>query len=286
MTFAEGIVFGIISMLSWGFADFFVVNALKKTSEIRTFLWSQIIGIPAFFVFFALFFRLPEISMKWAGIFFIASFLGFIAYLSFYKALRAGKVSVVMPIVACWAAITAILSVIFLNEHITKLQLLGIALAISGAVLVSFRLNDLYRANLKGFAAGAGFAFFAAVAWGVQFAFIDSLVANFGWFIPIFLIKLLVLLLLASYVSIKKEAFSFPIGVKFFIAAVAILEVIAFLSYGYAISSENSVIVAPLVSASPAITVLLALIFFRESIELNQKVGIIAALSGIVILSL
>ncbi len=280
-----GVLFGIISMLSWGFADFFVVKALKKSDDVKVFLWSQILGMLAFSVVFALFFRLPEIGMKWGGIFLIASFLGFAAYLSFYRALRTGKVSVVMPIVACWAAITAALSIVILNEQVTDLQILGIVLAISGAVMVSFRFNDLLK-NLKGFAPGAGFAFFAAAAWGVQFVFIDSLVANFGWFMPIFLIKLLVLLFLASYVAIKKEAFSFPYSVRFLIAAVAILEVIAFLSYGYAISSENSAIVAPLVSASPTVTVLLALIFFRESIELNQKIGIAAALSGIVILSL
>lgn len=286
MALQEGIIFGIIAMLGWGFADFFVVKSLKKTNVIKTFLWSQLIGIVAFAVFFAFFFKMPDISMQWGGIFVLTSVLGFIAYLSFYKGLGTGKVSVVAPITACWAAITVILSIIFLKEQIVQLQLFGIILAISGAVLVSFKLHDLIKMKLRNFTIGAEYAALAAVAWGIQFVFIDMLVEEFGWFIPMFLIKIISLLFLIVYISAKKESVPFPRQAGALVIAIAALEVAAFLSYGFAISTQNTAITAPLISAAPTVTVILAFIFFKEKIELNQKIGMVAALSGIVLLSL
>ena len=78
----------------------------------------------------------------------------------------------------------------------------------------------------------------------------------------------------------------FPLENVKFILAIALLEVTAFIAYGIGVATQKSTIIAPLASLSPAVTILLALIFLKEKIEINQKVGIAAALIGIVLLSL
>lgn len=280
-----GIIFGIIAMIGWGTADFFVAKAVRKTNVFKTFVWSQIIGLILFFLIFSVFFKFPILSLATIGIILIAGFLGTISYLAFYKGLQVGKVSVISPIAACWAVVTVILSLIFLNETLTVLQAIGVSLAILGAVLASFRLHDLLKLKLRKLATGLEYAIIALLAWGVYFVFIDVLVTELSWFLPMLFIKTVAVFYLLIYSGATKKNISFPKNVKFFIILIGILEVIAFLSYGIGVASEYTAIVAPIGAAFPMVTIILARIFFKETLDVNQKIGIVSVLTGLVLLS-
>jgi len=64
---------------------------------------------------------------------FLASFVG---QLFFYKALRLGEASRVVPLAATYPVVTFILGIIFLSEKITIAKLSGVALVISGIMLL------------------------------------------------------------------------------------------------------------------------------------------------------
>ena len=53
-----------------------------------------------------------------------------------YLALDRGKASVVVPMANVYPAIAAVLAVAFLGERLTALQVVGIALAVGGVVLI------------------------------------------------------------------------------------------------------------------------------------------------------
>ena len=286
MIIPAGVLFGIIAMFGWGTADFIVANAVRKTNVLKTFLWSQITGIILFSVVFLAFFKLPMLSLFAIEIILIAGFLGVISYLAFYKGLQVGKVSIISPISSCWAAVTVILSLIFLNETLTKFQAYGVTLAITGAVLTSFKWHDLKKLNLKNLATGVHYAIIAMLSWGIYVVLISMLVPELGWFLPIFFIKAVAVLYLLAYFAIAKKEFSFPKNVATFVVLIGILETIAFLSLGVGISSEYTAIVAPIAAAFPAVTIILARIFFKESLDINQKIGIISVLAGLVLLSI
>ena len=72
---------------------------------------------------------------------------------------------------------------------------------------------------------------------------------------------------------------------KIGLAAIGVLEVIAFFAYGSGITSEFTAIVAPVSAAFPAVTILLARIFLKERLEINQKTGIFSILAGLVLIS-
>lgn len=54
----------------------------------------------------------------------------------FFTAVSFGPVSLVAPISSLYAAITVILSFIFLKERLTKVQALGVALAVTGVIMI------------------------------------------------------------------------------------------------------------------------------------------------------
>lgn len=286
MNIPLGIIFGVIAMVCWGTADFFVAKAVRKTTVFKTFVWSQIIGVILFFIIFSLFFKFPVLSFTTKGIILFAGFLGAISYLAFYKGLQVGKVSIISPIAACWAVVTVILSLIFLNETLTALQIVGVSLAILGAVLTSFKLHDLLKLRLKNIAKGVEYAIIALLAWGVYFIFIDILVAELSWFLPMFLLKAVAVFYLLTYSCATKKNVSFPKNIILLIILIGVLEVIAFLSYGIGVTSEYTAIVAPICAAFPMVTIILARIFFKETLEINQKIGIISVLVGLVLLSI
>jgi transporter family protein len=64
---------------------------------------------------------------------FLASFVG---QLFFYKALKLGEVSKVVPLAATYPVVAFILGIIFLSEKITLSKLSGVALVISGILLL------------------------------------------------------------------------------------------------------------------------------------------------------
>jgi transporter family protein len=66
----------------------------------------------------------------------VSAILGGIGLVTFYLALDRGKASQVAPVIGVYPAIVALLSAAFLSERLSAVQVLGVALAIAGVVLV------------------------------------------------------------------------------------------------------------------------------------------------------
>lgn len=286
MDITLGIFFGAVAMMSWGMSDFFIAKSVRGSGVLRSFLWAQATSVILLIFIFIRYYELPSLTFQTIIIILVAGLLGVISNLSFYKSLRVGQVSIVMPIASCWAIITVLLSLFFLHESLTYLQVAGILSAIAGAALVSFRLSDLRRINLDRHThQGVEYAVLAAFAYGTNFVLIDLLVAELNWFLAILLIEITVVFYLLCYSRFTKSDIAFPKNVMMFVAAVGILDAVAYLSYGIGVTSEFGSIVAPIAASSPAISIALARIFFKEKLEINQIIGIISVLAGLILLA-
>ena len=286
MALSIGILFGIIAMLSWGITDFFAAKSVRKSSVFKTYFWIQAVALAIYSAIFLLFFDMPPVSLIILGVAIIASFLGISSVLSYYKGLQVGYVSIICPIAASYAIITVILSIVFLDETLSSLRLTAISLVIFGGILASFKFHDLVKLRVKNIAKGANYAIFAMIGWGIMFVLLDFLISELGWFMPVFLIVAAEIIFLLAYSGTAGKSISFPKNVAFFVVLAGILEATAFLATGKGISFENASIVAPIISAFPAVTIILARIFFKEILEINQKVGVVSVLIGLILLSI
>ena len=285
MDISHGIIFGIIAMIGWGLADFFAAIAVRKAGTFTVYFWSAMISA-VFFLSLAPFFGIPVISWTAVALLLFASLLTVISWLAFYKGFQVGKVSVVSPIALSWPAITVILSITLLKESLTLIQASGVALTIAGGIMVSFKLSDIKKLKILSPSSGVKYALIAAVGWGIHFIPVDILVEQYGWFLPLFLIHAISAGYLLAYSTATKRKTPFPVGLGKLLLLIAGLEVFAYLSYGIGITSEHTAVVAPVIAAAPAVTVLLARKYFKESVELNQKAGIISILIGLILLSM
>ena len=286
MALTIGVLFGITAMVSWGIADIFAAKAVGKTSVFKTYFWIQTIALAIYLVTFLLFFDFPVISLIILGIILLCAFLGISSVMSYYKGLQVGTISIISPIGASYALVTVILGVVFLNQTLTALQAIAIGLVILGAILASFKFHDLIKLKLKNVTAGVRYAIYAMLAWGVMFIFIDILVGKLNWFFPVLAIVAVEIFALLVYSGATKKNISFPKNVAVFVIIAGVLEAIAFLSTGFSISSVHAAVTAPIIAAYPAVTIILARIFFKEILDINQKFGVVSILIGLILLSI
>jgi len=284
MNISLGILFGLISMISWGMSDFFVTKSARGCATIRAFFWSQIVALIIMLPIFLLFFTLPKFSSQIFVMLFFAGISALISNFAFYKSLETGKVSIVMPIASCWAIVTIFISIVFLEELLTGTNAVGAIFAIIGVILVLFRKHN--SAKGKNNSKGIFYAIIAALAFGIDFVIIDLLANEIGWFLPIFFIGIINASLLIIYAGFRKSNLSFPRNIFSFVILVGVLDTIAYLFYSTSVTMELGAIVAPIAATSPVISIILAKIFFKEKIRLIQKIGILFVLAGLVLLSL
>ncbi|MFH1126908.1 MAG: DMT family transporter [archaeon] len=286
MDISTGILFGIIAMISWGAADIFAAKASRTAGVFRTVFWSQAISAIIYLLVYPFMFKAPSISETTIILILITGLLSVVSYLAFYKGLEVGKVSIISPVVACWAAVTVILSLIFLNESLAYHQAIGVFFAILGAILSSFRLRDILKLKARKFETGIRYALFTMLGTAIIFILMDIIVAELGWFLPMFLIRAAAVFYLLAYAFTVKKDISFPKNSASFLAIIGILEVIGFLAYGIGITKEYTAIVAPVAASFPMVTIILARIFLKETLELNQKIGVVSVVCGLILLSL
>lgn len=209
-----------------------------------------------------------------------------IGNVSFNEALRISNVSLVGTIAASFAAVTLLLSIVFLGESITSRQSLAILVIFLGVILATLNFTDLKKGNILG-NKGIGLALVSMIAWGTYFAFVKILVKEIGWFWPNYIsfglfpfIYLFMRVRRIKLVSINYKKALLPIVMSAFLLRSGDF------SFNYALSSGLASIIAPIAGSYPTLFVVLAFLIFKDPITRQQIGGIITTLIGIVLLSI
>lgn len=283
-----GIIFGLISALSWGISDFLAKRIIDKVGIFKSLLYAQLFGLLPLLIYFKFYLTVPIFTLETILFLIFMGTLGTMMNLTLFKAFEIGPISITSPVASLWGVITAILGYMFLKESLTQLQISGIILATLGLVLVSFKYSDFKKLKFKKISSkGIYVAVIAMLGWGLFFTLMKPLVVATGKYFPIIVVRLIAVTTLPIYLMHKND---FPIllprNILLVLVIVGLLDATSFLAYNYGISSAYVSIVAPLAALYPAPTIILARIFLKEMLEINQKVGIVSILSGLVLLSI
>ena len=280
--FALSILFGIISMIGYGLTDVLSSILTKKDSAIKLTFWYFLLSGIILAFMSVLLFGFPKISNSEAILLTITSFLSVFGLLAFFKSLKVGKLSIVAPISGSWSIITVLIGVLFLNEALSTLQILGVILIILGTILTSFKLKDMLNLKLDKLVPGSGYAIMAMLIWGVFYAAVGILSKQLGWLYPIFIVTLGSAILLLIYSLIKRVDLSFPTKLSGLLLLWVVIGTIAFAFYGLGVNYGYISLVSPIAAAAPFIAVILSVLLFKEKLEINEVVGIIFIIIGLV----
>jgi len=280
------IIFALISYFAWSSGDIFGTVVTRKLGAYSTTFWTLLLGLILFSFYIP--FSLNEIQGLTIDILFLNIILGLIlatSFLTFYEALRIAHPSLVGTIAASFAALTVILSIVFLKETITNYQALSILVIFLGVIISLLDFTELIKGKFA-FNKGVLLAIATMIGWGIYFTFIKIPVSRIGWFWPEYisftLFPLIYLVMKIRRIELKKPTYEKALVPL--ILSVIILRSADF-SFNFAISRGLTAIVAPIAGSYPTLFVVLAFLVFKNPIKRQQIFGIILTVFGIVLLS-
>jgi drug/metabolite transporter (DMT)-like permease len=199
----------------------------------------------------------------------------------FYRGLAVGAISIVVPVSALCVTLPVIVSLAY-GEILNILQWLGIVLAFSGGMLISFEGN--ISDNTKRLAAGILPALGAALGFGAFFVVMD-LAGTVDPLWAVVVSKLSYFLFLLPAVFLKRPPLKVnPIHIPA-VVAIGLLDGIAALAYTTATTLGMLSLVAVISSLYPAVSLILAAIILKERLVGHQLIGVVLAISGITLIS-
>lgn len=216
---------------------------------------------------------------------------GLVALAAFYQALAIGTMSIVAPITATGAAIPVLWGVIGRGESLTLFAIFAILVAVTGVILASREQDKAETTGVDD--ATHRRSIFLAIVAAVGFGTIFTLIAEAGeesiyW--PAATLKLTTLGLVVIIVALagarrstwgarpRGKEWLFPITIGFF-------DVTANITFAAAAQQGKLAITSVVSSLYPVITVILAFIFLHERLAMSQRVGVVMALAGVVMLA-
>ncbi len=284
MVASIGVLYGILALFAWGLSDFFAKIGIARYGHFRSAFWVQFFELFPF-LFLALFFWVP-FSFFDLFLFVLIGLFGGVGFMFFYRSIGRGYLSIISPTVASWAVITSILSIVFLNEVLGFMRSFAISTVFVGIVLASFHYEDLLKLKFKNALPGVRQALVAVACFGISMFLIGLSVSRVGWFLPVFFLRLFSFSFFVFMTRFDFSRVSMPTGFSPLLLGIGFLEGVGIIGFGLGATSEYVAIVSPVAAASPMVCVVLARIFLKERISINQFLGVLLILAGVVFLAL
>jgi drug/metabolite transporter (DMT)-like permease len=260
------ILFGLASAIGWGAPDAVLAQAVRRVGAFPVVFGSIVIGTVLVSPL-ALLLDPPdwtERSLLLAPVVGILTVVGFQAgFMSF----KDGAVSVVAPIIACEGGVAALLSLLG-GEHVHRLVLLGLPLAVGGVVLVSRG-----EGNGEGSSAGVVPATVAALIWGGVLALSAPIAHDLGAGWAFLLVRgsaLVAMLPVALVLGAHRGA-----RIEWWRVAIwGVCDAAAYFAFVLAADHGSAAVASVLAAQFGTVGAIVAVIFFGERLRRRQVAGI------------
>jgi drug/metabolite transporter (DMT)-like permease len=286
---AVAVLAGLGGMVGWGVADFLGKWTIDRIGALPTLFWSQLIGVGPAVAFLAASGRIP--ALHGLDLLYLAAFgvVDAFAYLLIYVGFGKGKVSLLSPVYASYAALAVLLSAWLFHEHITGLQWAGIAVVFAGVLLVSRATAGASPAPAAP-SRGAGLPeiLVAFVLHGFWLVLFDRFLGERPFAIFVLGARLAVVLTLLAHARVTRQSLRVPDrGLFRPLLVVGVADVCAYaaLAWGLGSSTHTSIVVI-LGSTFSVPTMVLARIFLKERLSRPQMAAVASIIGGIVLLSI
>lgn len=272
----------LFSSLLWGTSDFYGGKLSKKHPALAVTGASQAIGlvIGVIIVLVSTSWIKPDLS--WDGYFLsgvMAGSLGFIGLVAFYSGLATGRMGVVAPISAMSVLIP--ITIAFINgEQPTSLQILGMSIALFGAVCASgpeIKGGFAVRPIILAVIAACGFG--GAVTFIAKGSATSAIMTMTTMRLTTFIVALFLFARFRSVGGLSKK--DLPI-----LILIGGADFAGNLLLGVATTKGLVSVAVVLGALYPIITALLAYKFLNEILHKIQYLGIAFAITGVAFISL
>ncbi len=281
MAIAIGVLFAFAALIFWGFGDFLIQRSTRKFGD-----WETLFLITAFGTLILT----PFVRNDLAQIFLSIDALKLLLFVSGmmlvtalfdFEALKRGKIAVIEPVMAIEVPIAAILAFVVLNEAITAMQAVIIAVLLVGLILVSLRAHHLTKRiwlEHGVILAIIGSIFMGASNFivGLASRITNPLVTN--WFLSMIIAVVSFLYLL--WKNRIKQLFQDIKKYPKFILTMSTFDNLAWVAFAFSMTLIPIAIAVAISESYIALAALLGLLVNRERLMAHQKVGLVLSLAG------
>jgi len=276
--------YGIVSMVGWGLGDFIAKRIVGPLGYYRLLLYIQLIGLAPLFLLAGIFTPQVPSSPRTLGLILATGICSISALFFFYKGLTIGKASIITPVVSTSAVVAMALSFAILGETLSLLQIICIAVVLAGVLVISMRRNSERRSS-----EGIPYAVACMFSAGLNSVLIKLVSMDIGEMGTLFfnrtLVTLILLIVLPFFGNPFPRDIQRKVSLKTIVAA-GLTEFAGFFGFIVGVSVGIVSIIAPISSASPAVTVVLAQVFLNERLVRIQKAAVVSVILGIALLSI
>ena len=263
----------------WGVADYLGGLQSRKRQVLAVVVISQLAGLAVIALVVAgrgVAFPGVENMLPAA----LAGAMGAFCIVIFYLALSYGPISIVAPVLAASACIPVIYGLVT-GERPSGLQLTGLALTLTGVILVSIVHDSANHARGR---RGIGFAVIAAVLLGSLLVVFSRASAVDPYWAPLVL-RVFSLATVAIFALVRRVSVRVERRAVLVIALIGILDMVANLAYSVATTLQLLAIVAVLSSLFPVVTVALARFHLGERVTRLQGAGSVLTIAGVLLVA-
>lgn len=277
-----GVVWGLIAALGWGVADFCTTQVARRIGVTRTILFFESIALCATIVLIIFWPGAPTLTLTaWLQMA-LLSLLNVAGTAFLYRAFTVGTLSVVSPIAAGYAVVTALLALLT-GERPAALPLLGAFLLVGGVIIIAAaQPTSATSSSLAGLPqALASVALFGIFFWAVHFV-----TPALGVLWPVLVLRIVKTLTALTILGGRRVPLgTVPRSTLALCALAAFCGTAAFVSYNLGVSTSYTSIVTATSSMSTVVTVLLARSLLHEHLARKQWAGVVVIIVGVVLVS-
>ena len=279
------IAFGLAAALCWGTSDFVAKISAERIGALRTSLFLQYIG--SLLLVLIIVQDIPRLWQFPTATYFTLG-LGAInaaASYSLFKGFEVGQLSIISPIVSSYPALSTVLAVLFLNEHVSSIRIAAILAILVGIVLVSIQ-HRRERLDKRQLASGVGYAMIVFLALGFMFFALKFVVGDLGAFLPALLVRLMSATILTGTLILTPRIRSRGSWSSYLplVLIIGIVDTFGNITYNLGILGGAVSVVATISGLFSAVTVILAFVVLKERLAAHQVIGLLTILVGVSII--
>jgi drug/metabolite transporter (DMT)-like permease len=222
-----------------------------------------------------------------------------VGYLAFFHGLRIGAISLVSPISSAGAAVPVLAGIAFFGEAASGARMGGIGLTLIGLSVLLADPGAIGALAPTGRRQGVRAGLVTLLAWGSGTALLLPTVRTTGAFVPVAALRLEVLAIIGAWWLINRARShsaprdpAVPAGIPTHraeprdvhwavVVPAALLDLTAFFAYGVALRDAPTAVAAPIASAYPLVTILIARYRLQERLAGREWLGVGLTLAGV-----
>lgn len=275
------IIYALLASVFSGLTSVFAKTGIKNTDSIlATFLRTIVISL---FLLLIVIFKeninnIFLIDKKTLLFLILSGISNTLLWICYFKALDLGTVSKVTPVDKTSIVLTLILSSLFLNEKITTIKIISIALILLGTFLTIKKESKDSKENRW-----ILYAILTAVFTSTTTVLSKIGIENTNTTLITFLRTIVVLIILTTITLFKKK-YKYIKDIKsrswLFIILSGLSTSLSWLFYFKALALGEASIVFPIEKLSLVVSILISIIFLKEKVSKKQITGIIIIVIG------